>query len=180
MTRARPLLVGVLALAGCSLAATRPVTDNTATAELKNPSGATVGTAVLTDIGDGVRVVLEMKGMPPGEHAVHVYETGVCEPPAFTSAGGHFNPEKKQHGLLNPTGPHAGDLPNITITSEGTGRLESHTTRISVGPGASSVFDADGSALVVHAGRDDFKTDPTGNSGARIACGVIVKAQPSS
>jgi Cu-Zn family superoxide dismutase len=175
-----PLLLIVLALAGCSLATTRPITDNTATAELKNASGAMVGTAVFTDVGDGLRLVLEMKGMPAGEHAVHVHETGICEPPAFTSAGGHFNPEKRQHGLLNPAGPHAGDLPNITIASDGTGRLESHTARVTIGPGTTSLLDDHGRALVVHAGPDDFRTDPTGNSGARIACGVIVKGQPSS
>ncbi|MBI3825959.1 MAG: superoxide dismutase family protein [Candidatus Rokubacteria bacterium] len=169
-----------LAAAGCSLPPTRPVTDNIATAELRTPAGEAVGAAVLTDLGDGVRVVLETKAMPPGAHAVHVHETGTCDPPDFTTAGGHFNPDRKQHGLLNPAGPHAGDLPNITIAADGTGRLESFTKRLTVGPGATSLFDADGSALVVHAQPDDFTTDPTGNSGARLACGVIVKAQPGA
>jgi Cu-Zn family superoxide dismutase len=100
---------------------------------------------------------------------------GKCDGPDFASAGGHFNPQSRQHGALNPQGPHAGDLPNITIGTDGKGRLESTTELISLLGGASVVFDADGSAIVIHAAPDDFRTDPTGNSGARIACGVIVR-----
>lgn len=175
------LVVGIALLAllagGCAAMSQSTPGDTTATAELKNASGQTVGTATLNQLASGVRVVLEMRGMPPGAHGVHIHAVGKCEPPAFTTAGGHFNPGAKKHGALNPEGPHAGDLPNITIGQDGTGRLESVSEAVSVTAGATSLFGADGSAVVVHAGPDDFKTDPAGNSGARIACGVIVKAR---
>lgn len=160
-------------LAGC--ATVTPVKSSTATVDLKNATGRSVGTATLSEVPGGVRIVMEVKGLPPGPKGVHIHEAGKCEGPQFTSAGGHFNPEKKEHGTLNPRGPHAGDLPNVTIAGDGSGRLETTTNRVTLGSGASSVFDADGSSLVVHAGPDDFLTDPTGNSGGRSACGVIVK-----
>ena len=177
MRRVAALLLPLL-LAGCALMRGAPSTDNTAVAELKDASGRDVGVANFTQVGNAVRIEVNAKGLPPGQHGVHVHEVGKCEPPAFTSAGGHFNPGHKQHGALNPQGWHAGDLPNITINPDGTGRLETATEQLTLGPGATSVFDADGSALVIHAQPDDFRTDPTGNSGARIACGVIVKAPP--
>ncbi|HEY3065861.1 MAG TPA: superoxide dismutase family protein [Methylomirabilota bacterium] len=168
--------LGVL-VAGCALTQSTP-TDNTATAELRDSGGQPVGTATFTEVSGGVRIVLDARGLPPGQHGVHVHAVGTCEPPAFTSAGGHFNPGQKEHGMLNPNGPHAGDLPNLTIGTDGAGRLETFSERITLTAGPNSVFDADGSALVVHAGPDDFKTDPTGNSGNRIACGIIVKPSP--
>ena len=150
--------------------------DNTARAELRRADGQVVGTATFTEIGSALRVLLEVQGLPPGAKGVHVHAVGTCEGPAFTSAGAHFNPDGRQHGALNhPRGPHAGDLPNITVGTDGRGRLESTTELMSLGSGPSSVFDADGSAIIVHAAPDDFRTDPTGNSGARIACGVIVR-----
>ncbi len=163
-----------LALAGCATMTT-PTTQNAATADLKNAGGQSVGTAQLTEVPGGVRIIIEVKGLPAGAKGVHIHEVGKCEGPQFTTAGGHFNPEKKQHGTMNPQGPHAGDLPNITIGADGNGRLESTTERITLGGGEKSVFDADGSAIVIHAGPDDFTTDPTGNSGGRSVCGVIVK-----
>jgi Cu-Zn family superoxide dismutase len=163
-----------LALGGCTTMA-QSTGDAPASAELKNAAGQTVGTATLTAVQGGVRIVMETKGLPPGAKGVHIHEVGKCEAPQFTSAGGHFNPDKKQHGTMNPRGPHAGDLPNVTIGPDGNGRLETTTERITLGTGATSVFDADGSALVIHAGPDDFMTDPTGNSGGRSACGVIIK-----
>lgn len=169
LAAAVPLLGGCAALLGPS----EPVN---ARAELRNATGETLGTAQLTQIGRVVRIVMELRGLPPGARAVHVHEVGRCDPPAFTSAGNHFNPGGKQHGVLNPRGPHAGDLPNITIEADGTGRLETATELISLHGGRTSVFDADGSALVVHAAPDDFRTDPTGNAGARLLCGVIVRA----
>jgi Cu-Zn family superoxide dismutase len=163
-----------VSLAGCA-ALTPAKPANTATAELRDPEGRPAGSATLTEVPGGVRVVVEAKGMPPGPHGVHIHEVGKCEGPQFTSAGSHFNPDKKQHGTMNPQGPHAGDLPNLTIGPDGSGRLEVTTPRIALAPSVTSVFDADGSAIVVHAGPDDLKTDPTGNSGGRIACGEIVK-----
>ena len=150
--------------------------DNAAVAELTNTSGQSVGTARFTQAGNVVRILVEAKGLPPGPHGAHVHAVGKCDPPDFNSAGPHFNPTNKQHGALNPQGSHAGDLPNLTIGPDGTGRMETTTEQLSLGSGPSSVWDADGSALVVHANADDFKTDPTGNSGARVACGVLVKA----
>ncbi len=166
------VLIAVCAVAaGCAAMKPAPMT---ATAELRNAQGQPVGTATLTDVGGGVRVIVEARNLPPGDKGVHIHEVGRCEPP-FTTAGGHFNPGKRQHGLQNPAGPHAGDLPNITIGTDGTGRLETVTDRVTLGGGATSLFDADGSAIVIHAAPDDHRTDPAGNSGARIACGVIVR-----
>ena len=165
-----------VSLTGCAGMMQPATTDNTAAAELRNASGQTVGTAALTEVSGGVRIVLEMRGLPPGAKGVHIHEVGRCEPPGFTSSGGHFNPEGKQHGALNPQGSHAGDLPNITIGANGSGRLETMTTQVTLSQGPRSILGDTPRALVVHAAPDDFKTDPTGNSGARIACGVIVKA----
>jgi Cu-Zn family superoxide dismutase len=172
--RAAGVALVALSLAGC--AGLRPASEGAAVADVKNTSGQSVGTARFTQAGNVVRILLEVKGLPPGPHAVHVHAVGKCDPPDFNSAGPHFNPGGKQHGALNPQGAHAGDLPNITVASDGTGRMETTTEQLSLASGTTSVFDADGSALVVHANRDDFKTDPTGNAGARIACGVLEKA----
>ena len=161
-------------LAGC--AAMQPSSDNAAAVDLRNASGATVGTATLTQVGNVVRIVLDAKGLTPGLHGFHIHAVGKCDPPDFNSAGPHFNPTGKQHGALNTQGSHAGDLPNLNVGPDGNGRLETATEQISLGTGTTSIWDADGSALVVHAAPDDFKTDPTGNSGARVACGVITKA----
>lgn len=161
-------------LAGCAVM--QPSADTAAIVELRNASGASVGTANLTQVGGVVRIVLDAKGLTPGLHAVHIHAVGKCDPPDFTSAGPHFNPTGKQHGALNPQGSHAGDLPNLNVGSDGNGRLETATEQLSLGTGAASLWDADGSALVVHAAPDDFKTDPTGNSGARVACGVVMKS----
>jgi Cu-Zn family superoxide dismutase len=159
-------------LAGCAAVQPRTVS---AAAEIRNASGQLVGRAVLTEIEQGVRVAVDARGLPAGDKGVHIHAVGACEGPTFESAGPHFNPDGKQHGILNPAGAHAGDLPNIRIDATGTGRLETMATRITLGSGPHSVFDGDGSALVIHASADDHRTDPTGNSGNRIACGVIVK-----
>ena len=171
--RGAGLVLVALMLAGCAGMITRA--DNVGVAELTNTSGQPVGTARFTQAGNVVRVLVETKGLPPGVHAVHVHAVGKCDPPDFNSAGPHFNPTNRQHGALNPQGSHAGDLPNMTVVPDGTGRMETTTEQVTLGSGPSSVWDADGSALIVHASPDDFKTDPTGNAGARIACGVLVK-----
>jgi Cu-Zn family superoxide dismutase len=172
--RAPPVVLALL-LAGCAGLMPAATGDETATAELENAQGQPVGAASFVQLNDGVRIVLDVRGLPPGPKAVHIHETGRCDPPRFTTAGEHFNPDGKQHGLLNPLGPHAGDLPNITIAPDGTGRLETTITLITLGPGARSILGDAPRALVVHGAPDDFKTDPTGNSGGRIACGIIVK-----
>jgi Cu-Zn family superoxide dismutase len=147
-------------------------------AELKDRDGKAVGTATLREEPGGVVIQLQAKGLSPGLHAVHVHAVGKCEGPAFTSAGGHFNPAQKKHGLKSADGPHAGDLPNMLVAKSGSGRFQVLTDAITLKPGATSVFDSDGSALVIHTGADDYITDPAGNAGDRAACGVITAGQP--
>ncbi|MCW5848888.1 MAG: superoxide dismutase family protein [Anaerolineae bacterium] len=148
-----------------------------ATTELKNASGQVVGSATLTQQASGVQVRVQVSGLDAGQHGIHLHTVGKCEGPDFASAGGHFNPLAKKHGHDNPEGPHAGDLgnpPNITISADRTGALTATSSLVTLAEGVNSLLDADGSALVIHAGLDDNKTDPAGNSGARVACGVIV------
>lgn len=147
-----------------------------ARADIKNAQGNTVGTASLRETKDGLLILVNANGLPEGLHAVHIHAVGKCEGPAFTSAGGHFNPLNKQHGLKNPDGPHAGDLPDLYVNKDGVGRYEALMESVTLGAGVTSVLDADGSAIVIHATADDNMTDPTGNSGDRIACGMITKA----
>jgi len=141
---------------------------DTARAELKDAQGTIVATATLTDANGGVRIALRASGLKPGAHGLHIHAVGVCAPPAFTSAGGHFNPQNKKHGHKNPEGAHAGDLPNLTVGADGTGSIETPAAGV-------ALKDVAGLALVIHADPDDETTDPTGNSGARVACGVITK-----
>jgi len=124
-----------------------------------------------------VLVDVAVTGLPAGSHGLHIHAAGKCEAPAFTTAAGHFNPQSKQHGLLSATGPHGGDLSNLVVASNGTGSLHGLNTVVTLDAGATnSLLQQAGTALVVHAGPDDETTDPTGNSGARIACGVISKS----
>jgi Cu-Zn family superoxide dismutase len=146
-----------------------------ATADLKNARGETVGAASLWEDAGGVRLAVQVRGIPGGRHGIHIHAVGKCDPPHFTTAGGHFNPGGKKHGLKSPAGPHAGDLPNLEVATDGAGRLEYVARLVTLGSGPTSLFDPDGSALVIHAAPDDETTDPTGNSGGRIACGVITK-----
>jgi Cu-Zn family superoxide dismutase len=169
------MAIGVMALATGCLSAFQ-AKPGSAVAELRDTRGRAVGQAILTGVDGGVRILLEVRGLPPGLKAVHIHERGQCERPSFASAGDHFNPAKKEHGLQNPRGPHAGDLPNVRIDEDGNGRLETMTERVTLTSGPTTILDADGSAVIVHGAPDDFKTDPTGNSGARIACGVILRA----
>jgi Cu-Zn family superoxide dismutase len=164
---------------GLLLAVTSPAQEQLrAYAELKDRDGKSVGMVTFREGSGGVTINVDVKGLTPGLHAVHVHSVGKCEGPAFTSAGGHFNPAQKKHGLRSPEGPHAGDMPNMYIAKDGTGRFEVLADNITLKTGERSVFDADGSALVIHAGADDDITDPTGNAGDRAACGVIVTGQP--
>ena len=143
--------------------------------ELKNGQGQAIGTATLTQEMNMVHIALDVKGLTPGQHAIHVHMTPTCEGPAFTSAGGHFNPAGKKHGTQNPEGPHAGDMPNFTVAADGTSKAMVMASSVTLGTAANSVFTNGGTALVIHAGADDMKTDPAGAAGDRIACGVIKK-----
>lgn len=143
--------------------------------ELKDAKGQSVGTATLESRGDGVSITLDLMGLPPGEHVAHFHQVAKCEAPDFKSAGPHFNPENKKHGLENPEGPHAGDLPNFTVGADGKVKTTLTSKEVSLGDGSHSLFANGGTALVIHAKADDMKTDPAGNAGDRIACGLITK-----
>jgi Cu-Zn family superoxide dismutase len=144
-------------------------------AVLKDKEGKQVGAATLIETPEGVRVALTGYRLPPGGHGLHVHAVGLCEPPEFTSAGAHFNPGAKQHGKLNPAGAHAGDLPNLVVAASGEGGIDITTKAFTLSPGPNTLLGEKGTAIVIHANPDDEKTDPTGNSGGRIACGVITK-----
>jgi Cu-Zn family superoxide dismutase len=152
-----------------------PARAQTVTVELRNGQGAVVGHARLSQEPGGVRLQVEVSGLAPGLHGFHIHAVGQCEPPAFTSAGPHFNPEGKQHGHKNPAGPHAGDLPNLMVGPDGSGRADLLTADVTLAGGSYSLFQPAGTSLVIHADPDDEQTDPAGNSGARVACGVITR-----
>ena len=164
-------LLIILALAPLAYAQGGAV--KSATATLKDVSGRQIGTAQFTQGADGkVQLNVQVKGISPGLHGIHIHQYGTCSP-TFAAAGGHYNPLDRHHGLDNPKGPHAGDLPNLIINSDGAGTLKTTTDRVTLTPGRTSLFNGNGTSLVIHAKPDDQKTDPSGNSGDRIACGVI-------
>lgn len=156
-----------------ALTASAAAAQETSTANIKGPERTDLGTVELTQTPGGVLLVADLEGLPSGTHAFHIHETGACDPD-FQAAGGHFNPTGAKHGFNNPDGPHAGDMPNIHVGSDGAFKFEVLNTMVSLKQGESnSLFDDDGSAIVIHAGADDYATDPAGDAGERIGCGVI-------
>jgi Cu-Zn family superoxide dismutase len=149
------------------------------TVELKNAQGQSIGTATISENkgGKGVTIRLNVKNLSPGEHAFHIHQTAKCEAPAFTTAGGHFNPESSHHGINNPATPHphAGDMLNFTVKANGTAKVTFTDLAVNMGTDNHSIFSNGGTALVIHAKADDLMSDPSGNAGDRIACGEITK-----
>ena len=141
--------------------------------DIKDTKGNNVGMAMISPAkGGGVSIELSLKALPPGEHGIHLHEVAKCEGPDYKSAGAHFNPAKKQHGLSNPNGPHAGDMPNFTVAANGTAQTTITNKNVTMGTGANSIL---GTALVIHEKADDGKSEPAGNAGNPIACGAITK-----
>ena len=164
-------LVACLGVTGCSTLTDLP-TEQVAKARLSFADGRPAETAELTSDGRTLTLAITASGLEPGEHGFHLHTTGRCEAPGFTSAGGHLNPDGREHGSLNPAGAHLGDLPNLVV-----GATRTASTQVDVGDDTptrrSQIFDADGTAVIVHAGPDDYRSDPAGDAGARVACGVI-------
>ena len=143
--------------------------------QMNDGQGKSVGTAVLSPAPKGVKIQLNLMNLPTGEHAIHVHSVAKCEGPAFTTAGGHLNPDSKKHGMQNPDGPHAGDMPNFTVSADGKAKTTIIAPGVTMGDDNHSIFSNGGTALMIHEKADDMKTDPAGAAGARIACGVITK-----
>ena len=170
------LVVALALLAFPALANAQNDGAERASAILKNSAGEIIGFAFFTEDARGlVHVNVHVKGISPGQHGIHIHAVGMCTPD-FLAARGHYNPLGKEHGLDSPAGPHAGDLPNLTVNEDGVGHLNAKTDRVTVSPGPTTLFDTDGSALIIHAMPDDQLTQPIGGSGARIACGIIERA----
>lgn len=164
------LAAAAAVLAGCTTTDEFPL-DAVGEARLSFANGSPAGTATLLNDAQGLRITVTASGLTPGAHGFHLHTTGKCEAPGFTSAGGHLNPDSRKHGTLAMAGAHLGDLPNLQIGAGGSGRA---TEVVPGGRGAlGAIFDGDGTAVVVHAQPDDYRTDPTGNAGDRVACGVL-------
>ena len=174
----RMRLHNILAVAGSfviSTAFSAAAQKATVKVSLSDGQGKSVGTADLSPAAQGVSIRLNLMNLTPGEHAIHVHTVAKCEGPAFTTAGPHLNPDMKHHGLQNPEGPHAGDMPNFTVSADGTAKSTVVAPGVTMGDDSHSVFTNGGTALVIHAKADDMKSDPAGNAGDRVACGMIAK-----
>jgi superoxide dismutase, Cu-Zn family len=168
------LVMGALTFSTVAVYAKSPAP---VTVTLKTAQGADAGTAVLKQEKDFVTIKLDLKGLPPGEHGIHVHQNAKCDAPDFKTAGGHFNPDQKKHGINNPEGHHNGDIPiNLTVKADGTDKISVKVPSISLDPDSpNSVFANGGTSLVIHEKADDMMSDPAGNAGARIACGAIAR-----
>jgi Cu-Zn family superoxide dismutase len=179
LTRQLAAAAAAATLAGCAADPSGPAgaaaAPTAAFAPIRTPDGRVAARAAVRAAGHSLRVRLESAGLAPGTYGVHLHAVGRCDPPAFASAGPHWNPAARQHGKDNPMGMHMGDLPNLVVGADGRGSYEFAIADATfAGPGADALLDADGAAVVIHAQADDYRTDPSGNSGARIACGVLV------
>lgn len=164
-------VLAVIALIPRLIVAVEPMPTR---ATVKNAGGQTLGFLILTQEQDGVRIQGTLKGLPPGLHGIHIHESSSCLAPDFKSAGAHFNPERKQHGDLNPQGVHAGDLGNITVDSVGSTTVNLLAQGTTLNSSSRALLRVGGTSVVIHAAADDRKSDPAGQSGDRIACGSIV------
>ncbi|MGH7563915.1 MAG: superoxide dismutase family protein, partial [Gemmatimonadota bacterium] len=144
-----------------------------ASADIRDAQGNSVGSVVLRQTDGGVALTGTLAGLSPGGHGFHIHETGLCEPPSFESAGAHFAPAGRQHGFDHPEGPHAGDLWNLEVSEDSSATLSATDSLVSLRGAGDALLDDDGSALVIHAEPDDYRSQPSGASGDRIACGVI-------
>lgn len=169
------LIVAAACASGCATSGDGDAGSQVAAAraEIRDVVGRSVARAEATQLGDAVRIRIEAAGLAPGTYAAHVHTAGRCEPPDFASAGPHWNPNQRQHGTQNPQGPHLGDLPNLAVGANGEGSLEFSIPRARLNGGAQALLDGDGASVMIHANPDDYRTDPSGNSGSRIACGLL-------
>jgi superoxide dismutase, Cu-Zn family len=178
--RAAALCAATSALPSASVRTTATQKSSTqmaqsAHADIVNATGQKIGTATFAAAAGGVRIDVDLAQLPPGTHGIHIHAVGKCEGPDFKTAGGHFNPAEKKHGKDNAEGAHNGDLLNLEIAADGRGSASLLDASVTLGDGPASLFQPGGTAIVIHAAADDYKTDPAGNSGPRIACGVIQK-----
>lgn len=175
-----PVIAASTVIAGCAMIvppaeqerSSLPV-ETAATANLRTAAGRDNATASATQVGDSIRIRIEALGMPRGTYGAHIHAVGRCDAPDFASAGPHWNPTGQQHGKNNPSGMHKGDLPNLLVGTDGRGALEINLPASQLSGGSMPLLDADGAAIVIHERADDYRTDPSGNSGARIACGIF-------
>lgn len=171
--------LGLLVLTGCQSVKSAAITEaatppSTLQVSIIGTSGQSIGTAKLSSVQDGVQIELQVSGLTPGVHGFHIHEKAVCEAPSFESAGAHFNPTSKEHGFHNPKGFHAGDLPNLVVDEKGNGSFSAITKTVVLLPDKpNSLLKQGGTSLIIHEKPDDYKTDPSGNSGKRIACGAV-------
>ena len=151
--------------------------SKSAHAKIMDAQGKEIGSAKITSTADGVKIAVKVSKLTPGEHGIHIHNVGKCEGPAFASAGGHFNPTSAHHGIHNTQDPHPhlGDLQNLTVADNGKGDASFTVSGVTLGDGANSLFHEGGTSLVIHAKVDDLMSDPSGNSGDRVACGIIEK-----